>query len=336
MRALYLIKAFIVNPETTMFKKLLTILMACACSLALAQTYPVKPVKLIIPYPPGGGNDSLGRLIGQKLGEALGQPVVVDNRAGAGATLGTELASKAAPDGYTILLSSITTHALAPALYPKLGYDPIKDFIPLSVIAVAPTVLVVGPHVKATSLQGLIALAKASPGKLTFASGGNGASPHIAGELFRQVAGVELLHVPFRGGGPASLAIMGGDVDMMFDTAASAMPHVKSGKLVALALATPARSPDYPNLQTFAEAGVPGYEFNSWYSLHAPAGTPKPIVDRLRSELATILANPEMRARIKAFGAEPSTISGNDFAQFQQAELSKYIRLIKAANIKLE
>ena len=319
-----------------MFKKLLTILMACACSLALAQTYPVKPVKLIIPYPPGGGNDSLGRLIGQKLGEALGQPVVVDNRAGAGATLGTELASKAAPDGYTILLSSITTHALAPALYPKLGYDPIKDFIPLSVIAVAPTVLVVGPHVKATSLQGLIALAKASPGKLTFASGGNGASPHIAGELFRQVAGVELLHVPFRGGGPASLAIMGGDVDMMFDTAASAMPHVKSGKLVALALATPARSPDYPNLQTFAEAGVPGYEFNSWYSLHAPAGTPKPIVDRLRSELATILANPEMRARIKAFGAEPSTISGNDFAQFQQAELSKYIRLIKAANIKLE
>lgn len=319
-----------------MFKKLLLILMMGVSACVSAQAWPTKPVKLVIPYPPGGGNDSLGRMIGQKLGEALGQPVVIDNRAGAGATIGTEFVAKSPADGYTILLSSITTHALAPALYPKLGYDPVKDFTPLSVIAIAPTVLVVGPHVKASSLSGLIALAKASPGKLTFASGGSGASPHIAGELFKSVAGVDMLHIPFKGGGPASLAIMAGDVDMMFDTAASAMPHVKSGKLVALALATPARSPDYPNLPTFIEGGVSGYEFDSWYSLHAPAGTPKPVVDRLRTELATILKNPEVRSRIKAFGAEPSSISGDDFAAFAQAELAKYVRLIKAANIKLE
>lgn len=275
-------------------------------------------------------------MIGQKLGEALGQPVVVDNRPGAGATIGTDVVAKAPADGYTILLSSITTHALTPALYPKLSYDPIKDFTPVSLIAIAPTVLVVGPHVKASSLPGLISLAKASPGKMTFASGGNGAAPHIAGELFKAVAGVDLLHIPFRGGGPASLAIMGGDVDMMFDTTASAMPHVKSGKLVALALATPARSPDYPNLPTFIEGGVNGYEFNSWYSVHAPAGTPKPIIERLRAEISTILRNPEVRARIKALGADTSSMSGDAFAEFERAELTKYTRLVKAANIKLD
>jgi len=319
-----------------MLKKLFLILLMGISVCAQAQAWPNKPIKLVIPFPPGGGNDSIGRLIGQKLGDALGQPVVIDNRPGAGATIGTEIVAKSAADGYTILLSSITTHALAPALYPKLGYDPIKDFTPLSVIAIAPTVLVVGPHVKANSLPGLIALAKASPGKLTFASGGNGASPHIAGELFRAVAGVDLLHIPFRGGGPASLAIMAGDVDMMFDTTASAMPHVKSGKLIALALATPARSPDYPNLPTFIEGGLSSYEFNSWYSLHAPAGVPRPIVERLRAEIATILKNPEVRARLTALGAEPSSISGDAFAEFERTELTKYTRLIKAANIKLE
>lgn len=319
-----------------MLKKILLILMIGFGACANAQTWPAKPIKLVIPYPPGGGNDSLGRLIGQKLGESLGQPVVIDNRGGAGATIGTDVVAKSPPDGYTILLSSITTHALAPALYPKLGYDPIKDFTPLSLIAIAPTVLVVGPHVKATSLPALIALAKASPGKMTFASGGSGAAPHIAGELFKSVAGVDLLHIPFRGGGPASLAIMGGDVDMMFDTTASAMPHVKSGKLVALALATPARSPDYPSLPTFIEGGVNGYEFNSWYSLHAPAGTPMPIVERLRAEISTILKNPEVRTRIKTLGAETSSMSGAAFAEFERAELIKYTRLIKAANIKLD
>jgi len=319
-----------------MLKKLLLILLTGISVCTQAQTWPTKPIKLVVPFPPGGGNDSLGRLIGQKLGEALGQPVVVDNRPGAGATIGTDAVAKSSPDGYTILLSSITTHALAPALYPKLSYDPLKDFTPISLIATAPTVLVVGPHVKASNLAGLISLAKTSPGKLTFASGGNGAAPHIAGELFKAVAGVDLLHVPFRGGGPASLAIMGGDVDMMFDTTASAMPHVKSGKLAALALATPTRSPDYPSLPTFIESGVNGYEFNSWYSLHAPVGTPKAIVERLRTEVATILKNAEIRTRLKALGAEPSSISGDAFAEFERAELTKYTRLIKAANIKLD
>jgi len=319
-----------------MLKKLLFILLMSVSAWAPAQTWPTKPIKLVVPFPPGGGNDALGRLIGQKLGEALGQPVVVDNRPGAGATIGTDVVAKSPADGYTILLSSITTHALAPALYPKLGYDPIRDFTPISVIAIAPTVIVVGPHVKASNLAGLISLAKTSPGKLTFASGGNGSAPHIAGELFKAVAGVDLLHIPFRGGGPASLAIMAGDVDMMFDTTASAMPHVKSGKLVALALATRARSPDYPGLPTFIESGVNGYEFDSWYSLHAPAGTPRPIVERLRTEVATILKNPEILARLKALGADPSGMSGDAFAEFQRAELTKYTRLIKAANIKLE
>ncbi len=319
-----------------MLKKLLLPVLIAISPCANAQTWPVKPVRLVIPFPPGGGNDFLGRLIGQSLSEVLGQPVVVDNRPGAGATIGTDIVAKAPADGYTLLLSSITTHALAPALYPKLTYDTIKDFVPVSLIAIAPTVLVVGPHVKANSLAGLISLAKASPRKMTFASGGNGSAPHIAGELFKAVAGVDLLHIPFRGGGPASLAIMGGEVDMMFDTTASAMPHVKSGKLVALALATPARSPDYPSLPTFIEGGVNGYEFNSWYSLHAPAGTPMPIVERLRAEISTILKNPEVRTRIKTLGAETSSMSGAAFAEFERAELIKYTRLIKAANIKLD
>jgi tripartite-type tricarboxylate transporter receptor subunit TctC len=306
---------------------------------AQAQTaaeYPAKPLKMIIPFPPGGGNDSLGRLVAQRLGEALGTTVVIENRGGAGATLGTDAAAKSTPDGYTILLSSITTHALAPHLYTKLTYNPIKDFTPLIAFASAPTVIVVGPSVKARTLPALIAAAKAAPGKFTFASGGNGAAPHIAGELFKSISQTDMLHIPFKGGGPAAIAVMGGEVDIIFDTAASALPHVKSGRLTALAVSTPARLPDHPDLQTFAEQGMPAFEFSAWYSLHAPAGVPPAIVAKLRDALAAMMKTPDLRERIKSFGADPIALVGADFEAFQLAEFNKYGKLIKQVGIKLD
>jgi tripartite-type tricarboxylate transporter receptor subunit TctC len=322
-----------------LLRKFFLFVLAAFSVLAQAQQpgiYPNKPIKMIIPFPPGGGNDSLGRLVAQRLGESLAATVVIENRGGAGATIGTDMAAKSQPDGYTILLSSITTHALAPHLYAKLPYDPLKDFVPLIAFASAPTVIVVGPSVKARSLQALIATAKAAPGKLTFASGGNGAAPHIAAEVFKSLSQTDMLHIPFKGGGPAAMAVMAGDVDVIFDTAASAMPHIKSGKLTALAVSTPTRMPDQPDLQTFAEQGMPGFEFNSWYSLHAPAGTPQPIVNRLREALGAIMRTPDMRERIKSFGADPIAIIGDDFAAFQLSEFNKYGGLIKQAGIKLD
>ena len=239
---------------------------------AAAQSYPVKPVRMIVPYPPGGGNDTLGRLFAAKLSERLGQPFVVENRPGAGTMIGTEAAAKSAPDGYTILLSSIATHALSPNLYSRVPYDPVKDFAPITLLGIAPTVLVVPADLPAKTLQELIAAAKAKPGALAYASGGNGTPPHINAEVFKSVAGIDLLHVAYKGGGPALVDLMAGRVQAMLDTAASAMPHVRSGKLRALAISAPRRSPELPDLPTFAEAGLPQYDTNAWYSMHAPGG----------------------------------------------------------------
>src|SRR5688572_7766365 len=218
---------------------------------AAAQSYPVKPVRMIVPYPPGGGNDTLGRLFAAKLAERMGQPFVVENRPGAGAMIGTEAAARSAPDGYTILLSSIATHALAPNLYARVPYDPVQDFAPITLLGIAPTVLVVTPELPAKNVQDLIALAKAKPGQYAYASGGNGTPPHINAEVFKAVAGVDLLHVAYKGGGPALVDLIAGRVHVMLDTAASAMPHVRAGKLRALALSAPKRSAEYSDLPTF-------------------------------------------------------------------------------------
>ena len=303
---------------------------------AVAQTYPSKPVRMIVPYPPGGGNDTLGRLFAAKLTERTGQQFVVENRPGAGAMLGTEAAAKSPPDGYTILLSSIATHALSPNLYARVPYDPVRDFAPITLLGIAPTVLVVPADLPARNLQELIALAKAKPGSLAYASGGNGTPPHVNAEVFKAVAGVDLLHVAYKGGGPALVDLMAGRVQVMLDTAASAMPHVRSGKLRAIALSSPKRSAELPDLPTFAEAGLPQYDTNAWYSMHAPAGTPAEIVRRLNTELVTILKDPDIIARFKQLTTDPVGNSPEEFAAFVRAELDKYARVIKAAGIKLD
>ena len=318
-----------------MNKWLILVLSALAVH-AGAQPYPDKPVRVIVPYPPGGGNDILGRLFAARLSERMGQPFVVENRPGAGTMIGTEAAAKSPGDGYTILLSSIATHALSPNLYSRVPYDPVKDFAPITLLGIAPTVLVVNKDLPAKDLAGLITLAKAKPGELAYASGGNGTPPHINGELFKSLAGVNLLHVPFKGGGPALADLAAGRVHVMLDTAASAMSHVRAGRLRPLAISAPKRSPEYPDLPTFAEAGLPGYDTNAWYSMHAPAGTPAQIVRRLNAELVAILREPDIVNRFRQLSTDPVGNSPEEFSAFVKSELDKYARVIKAAGIKLD
>jgi tripartite-type tricarboxylate transporter receptor subunit TctC len=248
--------------------------------------------------------------------------------------IGTEAAAKSPPDGYTILLSSIATHALSPNLYTRVPYDPVKDFTPITLLGIAPTVLVVPADLPAKNLAELISLAKSK--QLAYASGGNGTPPHVNAEVFKAVAGVDLLHVAYKGGGPALVDLMAGRVQVMLDTAASAMPHVRSGKLRAIAVSASKRSPDLPDLPTFAEAGLPQYETNAWYSMHAPAGTPAEIVRRLNAELVAILKDADILARFRQLATDPVGNSPEEFAAFVRAELDKYARVIKAAGIKLD
>ena len=317
-------------------KKWLIVVLSAIAVHAGAQPYPAKPVRVIVPYPPGGGNDILGRLFAARLGERMGQPFVVENRPGAGTMIGTEAAAKSPPDGYTLLLSSIATHALSPNLYSRVPYDPVKDFAPITLLGIAPTVLVVNKDLPAKDLAELITLAKAKPGELAYASGGNGTPPHINGELFKSVAGVNLLHVPFKGGGAALADLTAGRVHVMLDTAASAMSHVRAGRLRALAISAPKRTPEYPDLPTFAEAGLAAYETNAWYSMHAPAATPAEIVRRLNAELVAILKEPDIVNRFRQLSTDPVGNSPEEFAAFVKSELDKYARVIKAAGIKLD
>jgi tripartite-type tricarboxylate transporter receptor subunit TctC len=316
--------------------RLLVVLLALFSLNVLGQPYPAKPVRVIVPYPPGGGNDILGRLFAARLSERMGQSFVVENRPGAGTMIGTEAAAKSTPDGYTILLSSIATHALSPNLYSRVPYDPIKDFAPITLLGIAPTVMVINKDVAAKDLRELIAMAKAKPGELAYASGGNGTPPHINAEVFKAVAGVDLLHVAYKGGGPALADLAAGRVHVMLDTAASAMSHVRTGRLRALAISAPKRSAEYPDLPTFAEAGLPAYDTNAWYSMHAPAGTPTEIVQKLNAQLAAILKEPQIAERFKQLSTEPVGNSPEQFAAFVKAELDKYARIIKAAGIKLD
>ena len=301
-----------------------------------AGAYPQRPVRLIVPYPPGGGNDTLARLFGQKLTESWGQQVVVDNRPGAGTIIGTQLAARAAPDGYTLLLSSIATHAIAPNLYRSPGYDPVRDFAPITLLAVAPTVLCINASVPARTVQDLVALARAKPGELKFASGGSGTPPHMAGEIFASMTGIKLLHIPYKGGGPAIAGLIGGETSMMFDTAASILPHVKGGKLRALAIARASRLPDYPDVATFNESGVKGYEVNAWYSMHAPAGVSREVIAKVNRDLVRILELPDIRERLKQLGSEGAASTPEEFDRFVRAESAKYAKAIREAGVKVE
>lgn len=301
-----------------------------------ATTYPAKPIRLIVPYPPGGGNDTLARMFGAKLTEAWQQQVVIDNRPGAGTTIGATTAARAVPDGHTLLLSSIATHAIAPNLYRNPGYDPVKDFSPITLLAIAPTVMVRHPSLPAATLKEFIALAKSKPGEVRFASGGSGTPPHMAGVIFSTMTGIQLLHVPYKGGGPAIAGLMGGETQVMFDTAASILPHVKSGKLQPLAIARAQRLPDYAQIPTFTEAGLKGYEVNAWYSMHAPAGVPASIIAQLNRELVRALTMSDILARLQQLGSEPVGNSPAEFARFVQDESRKYAEAIKVSGAKVE
>ncbi|MFZ2293489.1 MAG: tripartite tricarboxylate transporter substrate binding protein [Polaromonas sp.] len=317
-----------------------TIASAIASAAALPSwaqdKWPSKPVTYIVPFPAGGTTDILGRLIGQKLGPVLGTTIVVDNRGGAGGSVGSEVASRAPADGYTLLGGTISSHAINVSLYPKLGYDPIKSFSPVALIGTNPVVLVVGQNSPYKTLQDVLAAAKAKPMTISSASAGSGTSQHLALELLGFKSGTQFIHVPYKGSGPAIQDVIGAQVDMMFDTTVVAGPHIQSGKVRALAVTSAKRLESLPNVPTVAESGVPGFEVLSWQAVFAPAGTPRPIIEKLHTEIVKILQQPDMQNRLKTLGMQPSSMTLDQIAAFQKAEVEKWAQVIKAANIKLE
>jgi tripartite-type tricarboxylate transporter receptor subunit TctC len=305
-------------------------------SNALAQTYPAKPVKLLIPFPPGGNTDIVGRLMAHKLSEAFGQQVYIENRGGAGGTIGAEAAAKSPPDGYTLFFGTTGTLASAPALQPNLRYDPVKGFAPISTLANAPVVVLVRGDLPVGSLRELIALAKSKPGELKFGSAGTGHFVHLAGEMFKGAAGVDLFHVPFKGVAAALIDVLGGRIELMFDAAAQYEPHLKSGKLRALAVAHPRRLARLPEVPTTAEAGLPGYELASWFGLLAPAGTPGDIVQRVNAEVLKALASREAVETLQKLGLEAAGSSPQRYAAMIAEDASRWRRVVDAAGIKIE
>ena len=320
--------------------KLRTKLLAAGLLLALttavaAQDYPTKPVRLIIPFPPGGSNDVVGRLIATHLGERLGKQVVVDNRgAGAGGVVGTEVAANAPHDGYTLLIISLA-HAVNPWLY-KLPYDPIKSFTPISILASGPNVLAINPSLPVNSVKELVALAKQKPGELQYASAGVGSFQHLGGELFKLDAGVDMLHVPFKGGGPAMIDVIGGHTKLLFSSLVQTTPHIRSGKLKALGTGGSKRSPVLPDLPTIAEAGVPGYEAVNWWGVVAPAGTPAPIIARLHKAIQEVQTSAEVQKQFSSEGAEIVQMTPTEFAAFIEKEMTKWGRVVKEGGIKAQ
>jgi tripartite-type tricarboxylate transporter receptor subunit TctC len=304
---------------------------------ALAQAYPTKPVRVVVPYPPGGVGDTTMRAIAQQLSESLGQPFVIDNKPGASQMIGADAVAKAAPDGYTLFLGSVTSLAINVSSQKKMPYDPVKDFAPVSMLYFSPMYLVVNPAVPAQSVKELVALAKAQPGKLSFASIGQGGSIHLAGEMFKSMAGVDITHIPYKGSAPALTDIIGGQVSLMFDAGVSALPQVRAGKLRALAITTAKRVDSTPELPTVAEAGgLPNYEATLWFGLVAPAATPRDIVNRLSQELAKILRQPALQARFANLGVEFSASSPEEFATYIRAETLKWGKVFRDAKVEQE
>ena len=319
-----------------MYALLSRLLKAGAVLLALtagaaADEYPDKPIRLIIPFPPGGSNDVVGRLVARHLSDQLGQQVYVDNRGGAGGTIGTDIAAKAAPNGYTLLVISLA-HAVNPWLY-KLTYDPIKSFAPVAIFGTGTNVLAVNPELPVNSVKELIALAKLKPGELQYASAGIGSFQHLGGELFKLMAGVDIVHVPFRGGGPAMIDVMGGHTKIVFSSLIQTTPHVKSGKLKALATGGAKRNPVLPDVPTIAEAGVPGYEANNWWGMLAPAGTPPAIVEKLNKAVAAALDSPDLLKQFESEGASVEKMTPAEFGKYIEAEMAKWGRVVKQGHI---
>ena len=314
----------------------LAALFLLAAPLALAQAYPTKPVKLIVPFPPGGPTDIVGRFVATKLSEALGQQFVVENRAGAGGTVGSEVASQASADGYTLLYGSTSTLAMAPSLYRKLAYDPRKSFAPISLVSSGPMLVAVNASVPANTLAELIALAKDKPGSLNYASAGNATPPHLAAEMFKSMAGVNLVHVPYKGGGPALQAVTAGEVQILFEGLVTLLPQIKSGRLRALAISAAVRDPALPDVPTSAEAGLPAFQVNFWSGLVAPAGTPPEVVATLNAALRQVLAGGDAKATLTRFGLAPAGNTPPEFSRFIDREILRWERVIQASGAKVD
>ena len=305
-------------------------------TLACAQTFPSRPIRLIVPFAAGGGNDNVARLVGKRLADSLGQPLVIDNRPGAGGVLGAELAAKAAPDGYTLFLGGVGSHAVNPNLHERLPYDPIRDFAPVALLASAPLILVAHPSVPVNTFAEFVAYARSKPGRLNYASNGNGSSSQLAAVMFDSMAGVDMVHVPYKGLSPALTDLLSGQVQVMSSSVVAMLPHIKAGKLKGLAVTGSRRLPAMPYLPTIAESGLPGYEASSWYGILAPAGTRRDIVARLNSELVKALDQPDVRASLLAEGAEPVGGTPEQFAAHIRSEKERLGKLIRDAKIRLE
>ena len=314
---------------------------ACACVLAIslpamAQTYPSKPIRLVVPYPPGGGSDTIARPLSQKMSEDLGQQVIIDNRGGAGGNVGMEMVARAAPDGYTIVLALTAQLAVNVSLYRKLPYDPLRDYAPITLLGNGPYILVTHPSLPARSVKDLIALAKARPGQIAYASSGSGSGGHLAMELFKTMTGTDLLHIPYKGGGPALVDLLAGQVQALFSTQVAATPHIEAGRIRALGVSTAKRSALLPKIPTIAEAGVPGYDSGVWYAILAPAGTPRDVVNKLNSEIVRVLKVPDyhkllMFAGIDAIGSTPEELSA-----YIKSEITKYAKVVKDAKLHVD
>jgi tripartite-type tricarboxylate transporter receptor subunit TctC len=320
----------------TLRAALATLALTIAVPSAFAQAWPTKPIRLIVPFPPSGGTDIVARTIAPHLSALIGQQIVIDNKPGAGGTIGTEMAAKSAGDGYTLLMATTSTHAVAPNLNPKLAYDPVKDFAPVVNVNIGPNVLVVTAGLPVRSVTELIAHAKANPGRLTFASSGTGTVYHLTGEMFRMMAGVDIVHIPYKGSAQAYPDLISGQVTMMFDATTSVMPHVKSGKLRALAVTSAKRNPAVPDLPTMIEAGVPGFESAVWIGLFAPAATPREVIARLNAETNKVLARGDVRDAFAFQGTDPVGGTSEQFAAQIRADFARWGNVIRDAGVKLE
>ena len=320
-------------------KRVLQICMLCVAAVsaeqALAQSWPSKPIRLVVPIPPGGPTDILGRAIGAKLGEFLGQPVIIDNRGGAGGGIGADNVAKSAPDGYSLLLGTTGTHTINPNLYSKLPYDPIKDFAPISLVVKYLNILVVNPSVPAKSVAELIALAKQKPGQVTFGSAGNGSSNHLTAEMLGTMTGTKMQHVPYKGSGPALNDVIAGQINFMFDQYSTVGPNIKAGKLRAIGIATKQRHRLLPDVPTIGET-IPGFEVSPWYGLFAPAGTPRDVVNRLNAELTKVMNSPDIHERMTTLGWDPVTNTPEEFTAQIKSELAIWADVVKKSGAKVD
>ena len=324
--------------RATLLKALVGAILGLSTAVVAAQTWPTKPVRFVVPYPPGGSLDQVARALADKMKDGLGQPVLVENRPGAGGNLGADLVAKSAADGYSIVMGAVATHAINPSLYKKMPYDPVKDFQPITLVASTPNVLIVPPESPLKSAKELIDFAKKNPGKLNFGSGSNGSTGHLAGELMKQQTGTFIVHSPYAGGNPALLALMAGQTDLMFDNLANASAQIKAGKVRPLAVTTAKRTQFAPELPTMAEADarLKDFDLDTWFGIMAPAGIPKVALDRLHGEIVKAMGTPELKALFQRLGAEPGGNSPQQFADFIAREAAKYARIVQLSGAKVD